>query len=75
MSHHKFKVGQRVKFDAPSIRMTTRIADPDAPKENYEIMQLLPPNGTALQYRIRGGAIGHHRVVAETEIDLVSPQP
>lgn len=55
--------------------MTTRIADPDAPKENYEIMQLLPPNGTALQYRIRGGAIGHHRVVAETEIDLVSPQP
>ncbi|NKB42832.1 MAG: hypothetical protein GKS03_01010 [Alphaproteobacteria bacterium] len=72
MSVHKFKVGQHVKFDAPSLRLTTRVADPDAPKDNYEIMQLLPPAGSDLQYRIRGGAIGQHRVVTESEIDLVA---
>jgi hypothetical protein len=71
MAQHKFKIGQKVKFDAPSLRLKTRVADPDAPAENYEIMQLLPPEGSSLQYRIRGGAVGHHRVVTEREIDLV----
>lgn len=71
---HKFKVGQRVRFDAPALRLASRVADPDAPKENYEIMQLLPPSGSELQYRIRGGAVGLHRVVTENEIDLVAQE-
>ncbi|MEQ8508927.1 MAG: hypothetical protein RIF37_02855 [Rhodospirillaceae bacterium] len=74
MGVHKFKVGQRVRFDAPALRLATRVADPEAPKENYEIMQLLPPAGSELQYRIRGGAVGLHRVVTENEIDLVAQE-
>ena len=69
MHNHKYKVGQTVIFCPSSRRLVPLASDRDASKENYEIMQLLPATGSVFQYRIKGGAKGHERVVIEHEIE------
>jgi hypothetical protein len=61
MAHHKFKVGEQVDF-APS---RPGVATPNA---NYEIIRLLPVNGSEHQYRVKSKFERFERVAKESEL-------
>jgi hypothetical protein len=61
MPQHKFKVGQRVTF-FPLLRAQASL------QGTYEIVRLLPPEGSGFQYRIKELIKGQERVVTEGEI-------
>ena len=60
MPDHKFKIGEHVRFVSRSVTGTT--------KEGYEVVRLLPPSRTDVQYRIKNLRTGQERVVIESEI-------
>lgn len=60
MSEHKFKIGEHVRFVARTFTGAT--------KEGYEVVRLLPPSRTDVQYRIKNLRTGQERVVIESEI-------
>ena len=64
MQHHKYCVGQRVKF---VYRSRISAADGD-----YEIMRLLPSESGQFLYRIKSGLERSERVVEEDQIALRS---
>ena len=69
MGLHKFRVGQTVMFSPPTLRIAPSVSETDAlPKENYEVIQLLPASGADLQYRIKGGKDDQERMVTEREL-------
>jgi len=68
MPSHKFKVGQAVLFRLSTPRLKP-VKQQQGRKEEYEIVRLLPRTGSEYQYRIKGGADGHERVVTEIEIN------
>ena len=57
---HKFKVGQLVTYDSP--RHTS------APSGAYEIIQLVPEEGSGPHYRIKSKAEPHARVAHERDL-------
>jgi len=62
VDEHKFKVGQSVSFTSgPFGRGGTNGI--------YTITQLLPPDGTDYQYRIKSANEPHERVVKESQLD------
>ena len=62
MQQHKFKVGKRVRF-------TPGAAGGDARPGFYDIVRLLPAEGSEQQYRIKSVTDGHERVVRESQLD------
>ena len=69
MNLHKYTVGQRVSYSAPTIKLVRTKKDVSGAREVYEIIQLLPPQGGDLQYRIKGGKDDRERMVIEPELD------
>jgi hypothetical protein len=65
MSDHKFKVGQTVSYLSGSRDVGTR-------RNVFKIMQCLPPQGGAYQYRIRGADEPHDRVAKESELERMA---
>ena len=59
-TQHKFRVGQKVAFDAPSLQ--------PAALGPYEIVRLLPHDGNRFHYRIKSVAESHERVAAEDQL-------
>ena len=57
VSGHKFKIGQLVNY-----------LSRDGASGVYQVTQLLPPEGDALQYRIRNANEPHERVAKEHEL-------
>jgi len=68
MHAHKYKVGQRVRFFPRAIAPSARQEEPKAYFERYEIIRLLPNNGTEFQYRIKACSGSEERVVTESEV-------
>ena len=61
--HHKFEVGQRVRF-APSRRMTGSQSE-----GVFEVVRIMPnPANGERSYRIKGGSDGHEHAVTESQI-------
>jgi hypothetical protein len=57
---HKFRVGDVVEARASLFRPT--------PPGPYEVVCLLPPEGTSNQYRLKSLENGHERIVREEDI-------
>jgi hypothetical protein len=62
MQEHRFKVGRRVHF-------TPGAANGEARSGNYDIVRLLPAEGSENQYRIKSATDGHERVARESQLD------
>ncbi len=60
MAEHKFQTGQFVQF-------TARILKPTAAR-GYQVVRLMPPLGSANQYRIRSVEDGHERMAKEGDL-------
>jgi hypothetical protein len=60
MKAHKFQTGQFV-------RLTARVLKPEA-TTRYEVVRLMPPEGTVNQYRVRSVDDGHERMVKESDL-------
>jgi hypothetical protein len=67
MSTHRYKIGQRV-------RLSLGIFHPDK-SLLCEVVQLLPFEGTCLQYRVKSSAEAFHRVANEHDLALVDHPP
>lgn len=65
MSHHKFKVGQEVRFSPAKLSMP-------ASSRSYKIIRTLPSEGGELLYRIKSAAEAFERVARESEINRLS---
>jgi hypothetical protein len=63
--HHKFKVGESVRYTAGPYGRA--VAD-----AVYKVTQLLPPQGDECQYRIKSSDEPHERVVKESELNRES---
>ena len=61
MSGHKYNIGQLVNY-----------LSRDATSGVYQVTQLLPPEGEALQYRIKNANEPHERVAKEHELRSAS---
>ena len=61
VSGHKYKIGQLVSY-----------LSRDATSGVYQVTQLLPPEGEALQYRIKNANEPHERVAKEHELRSAS---
>jgi hypothetical protein len=61
VSGHKYKIGQLVNY-----------LSRDATSGVYQVTQLLPPEGEALQYRIKNANEPHERVAKEHELRSAS---
>jgi hypothetical protein len=61
MTHHKFKVGQKVNL------LPNRL-DRHIPAGSYTIQRLLPIEGRELLYRVKHAGDGHERVVSEGQL-------
>ena len=59
--HHKFKVGDNVRYTSGPYGRA--VAD-----AVYKVTQLLPPQGDEQQYRIKSSDEPHERVVKESEL-------
>lgn len=62
MQTHKFQVGQTVHFTSGPV------SRPGA-AGGYEILKLLPSDGTDYQYRIKSPAEAFERVAKESQLD------
>jgi hypothetical protein len=61
MQIHKFRVGETVHYRPNAFDRATSRGD-------YEILRLLPAEGTDNQYRLKSVADGHERVVRESQL-------
>lgn len=61
---HKFKIGQTVNLVPSMLRLAAR--------GHYQIVSLRPANGENPQYRIRSKSEAHERVVAESDLVLLT---
>ncbi|WOJ91147.1 hypothetical protein RZS28_07690 [Methylocapsa polymorpha] len=61
MAKHIYSIGQQVSFDG-SGGTYLKLAGV------FTVTRLMPPLGTEFQYRIKGGAEAHERVVLEHEL-------
>lgn len=61
MAKHIYSIGQQVSFDG-SGGTHLKLAGV------FTVTRLMPPLGTEFQYRIKGGAEAHERVVLEHEL-------
>jgi hypothetical protein len=59
-SNHKFKIGQSVNYTSG------RFVFAGSARGIYKITQLLPPDGDDFQYKIKGAAEPHERLVKES---------
>ena len=59
---HKYKVGQSVHYTSNVLRRFGATG-------NFLIVNLLPPEGDELQYRIKSAAEPHERVAKESQLD------
>ena len=59
MSGHKFKIGQLVNY-----------LSREAASGVYQITQLLPPEGEAVQYRIKNANERHERAAKDTNFGV-----
>ena len=64
MARHKFSVGQVVHFVGPRLSMPT--------VGRYEIMRLLPFDGSQFQYRIKGVGQSFERIATEGQLSRPS---
>ena len=62
MSIHKFKIGQAVYY-------TSGLFGAGSARGVYQIIQLLPPEGDDLQYKIKSAAEAHERVAKESQLN------
>jgi hypothetical protein len=62
---HKFQIGQTVYFTAGPV------SRPGA-SGSYQIIKLLPSDGTDYQYRIKSPAEAFERVAKESQLDRAS---
>jgi hypothetical protein len=62
MTHHKFKIGQSVNYDAGPYGSA-------GAGNVYTITQLLPPEGDDFQYRIKSVTEPHERVAKESQLN------
>ena len=62
MSNHKFKIGQSVNYTSG------RFGVAGSARGIYKITQLLPPDGDDFQYKIKGAAEPHERMVKESQL-------
>lgn len=60
MKAHKFKVGDYV-------RIASRIVSA-VPPGRYQVVRLMPPEGSHNQYRVRFVDDGHERMVKESDL-------
>jgi hypothetical protein len=61
---HKFKIGQTVNLVPSMSRLAAR--------GHYQIVSLRPADGENPQYRIRSKSEAHERVVAESDLVLLT---
>ena len=61
MARHKFKVGQVVDFSQPRLALPTV-------RGGYEIVRLLPSDGSEFQYRIKAAGESFERIAKESEL-------
>lgn len=61
MLHHKFSVGQEVKFQ-PSI------VDYNVPAGTYRVVRQMPMEAGGFTYRVKSVADGHERVIRESQL-------
>ncbi len=64
MSDARFRIGQSVRYQAPSI---TRKQGQDG----YVIERVMPLDGEEFEYRIKSSAEQHQRVAKESQLTLV----
>lgn len=69
MRFHKYNVGDRVMYSVPTQKVAPTRKDRTEGRGEYEILQLLPPLGADLQYRIKNGRDGTERMVLERELE------
>jgi len=65
MARHKFKVGQVVDFAQPRLAMPTV-------RGQYEIVRLLPSDGSQFQYRIKARGELFERIAKESQLSRPS---
>ena len=65
MARHKFKVGQVVDFAEPRLAMPTV-------RGRYEIVRLLPSDGSQFQYRIKAVGESLERMAKEGQLSRAS---
>jgi len=66
VARHKFKVGQIVDFSQPRLSLP-------AVRGQYEIVRLLPSDGSEFQYRIKAGE-SFERIAKESELSRGSSE-
>jgi hypothetical protein len=61
VSRHKYKVGQVVDFAQPRLALPTV-------RGQYEIVRLLPSDGSQFQYRIKAAGESFERMAKESQL-------
>jgi len=61
VAHHKFKVGEVVDYNEPRLALPTV-------RRQYEIVRLLPSDGSQFQYRIKTPGESFERIAQENQL-------